>query len=566
MPANQDRTSAIEVAALSSDGNYVAPLSNAVIVGRGWLDELYRVIRDTPSVTIVGSRYYSLSGMQIGCGGVICSTGLPWVFGYHDDGRIPFYNYVRDADFVSTECALVERKFFISTGGFDSSYRSDRYRDIDLCTRSWKSGGRVLYNPFVRVFEEEPTMLESQEELANDHQVFLNRWHALVDNCPPRTDSPYRDSVHHRKPSVLFIDKFLPWHDRAAGAKRTMEILRLITKLGFHVTFVAVDGRNQEHYVTELEKLGVEVFSNDGPALGMDEIGAVPWEYLFYHRSYRFVWLTFWDLAAYYFSRLRHLSPTARFIVDSVDLEFVRLEGQARVSGQPSLTAQRIAQEIYAYEQADAVITVSATERDLLANYGVTKPIHVIPNIHRMEPLDQSQTYQSRDLLFVGNFNHLPNRDAMQWFCSEIFPQVHNQFSNKLLVVGNNPPEDILALNGINGIEVLGWIEDLTPVYHHVLAAIAPLRYGAGIKGKITEALSVGVPVIGTPEAIVGMEILMDREAVLLASSDPESWVFAVEQLLDHRFWNARRTNGWLAARDFFGVEESLKGIEEVFR
>lgn len=559
-------------AAQFATGDLMVLLSTDIIVTPGWLDELVRVKSDNPGTLIVGPKYLMLDGRLLEAGSLIFNDGTPWALGRGDDARVPFFNFVRDAHYVSTACVLVDRDFFISTGGFDPIYGMGYFEDTDLCTRARHAGGRVMYTPFANILHQESSSFGGHKSqlMETNGRIFTNKWHDfLKEHYPEPAVSPLKASIAGARRSILVIDKFLPWHDRASGAKRTVEILRLLKQSNCHITFAAVDGRNQDSYVQHLQMMGIEVVWNDGPAIGMPELGAIPWEQLLQHREYDYVWLTFWDVAAYYLERFRNLRLDARLIVDSVDLEFARLAAEAVTTGTGSFNRERSLREIAAYQAADIVITVSDLERDMLRKTGISNRIEVLPNIHEViqtvPHLDH--TSSRRDLLFVGNFNHRPNRDAILMFARNIFPHLHQRLQVNLLIAGNNPTDDVLELQTMPGIKVLGWVPDLAPVYNSVLAAIAPLRYGAGIKGKISEALSMAVPVIASPEALVGMEVVVEKEAVLVASvSNPNQWFAAVTKLLEPDFWNALSVKGWEVCSKLYGRGSAREILEQIIR
>lgn len=569
---NRGRSGGYNFAVRFAEGDFVVLLANDIIVTPGWLDELVFTKLANPGALIVGPKCLMLDGRILEAGSVIFNDGTVRALGLGDHAQSAFFNFVRDTYSISTACALVDRHFFLSTGGFDPQYDVACYEDADLCTRVRSLGGRVVYTPFASVLRQQTSSLAENEaqSIPNNQQAFSRKWHDNIErgDFAVPSSSQLIASTSLARQSILVIDKLLPWYDRASGAKRTLAVLGLLKSLNCHVTFAAVDGRNQDNYIRRLQAMGIEVVANDGPAAGMPELGSIPWEYLFENRQYKYVWLTFWDIAAYYLQRFNKFRHTASFVVDSVDLEFVRLASEAVITGNGSFDRERSLREIGTYQYSDMVITVSELERDMLRKAGVTAPIEVIPNIHEVvRTSPPTSEVPRRNLLFVGNFNHLPNRDAIIAFVQTIFPLIHQRLQVNLLIAGNNPTEEISALEKIPGVTVLGWVPDLAPTYDSALAAIAPLRYGAGIKGKITEALSLGIPVVATPEALTGMEAIIENEAVLVAeASDPEQWISAVTKLLRPDFWALKSIKGREACAELYGPERARKILERIIR
>lgn len=341
----------------------------------------------------------------------------------------------------------------------------------------------------------------------------------------------------------------------------------MMKSLGFRVVFVAIEGRGQDIYVRALRQEGIETLLTDGPAIGMPNAGSIPWAELCEREQFDIVWLTFWDVAYYYLPRLRDLLPKAIMVVDSVDLEFVRKELESAVVGQttPQEVIHRRVLELSVYQAADVVIVVSKSDERRLRMEGIDKPIFIISNIHEVKELEEFYPY-SEEIIFVGNFNHLPNRDGITWFVNSIFvPVVSGAWAGGLHVVGNAPTPDILALDGNERVYVYGWVEDINLLYRSMFAALAPLRYGAGVKGKITEALSVGVPVIATNEALVGMEELVEADAVLVADVlRPGSWLEALWRLNDRAEWSSIRRRAWEIGAELFSHQRALGILRQI--
>lgn len=149
----------------------------------------------------------------------------------------------------------------------------------------------------------------------------------------------------------------------------------------------------------------------------------------------------------------------------------------------------------------------------------------IISNIHSLDGQITPKTFEQRHgAVFVGNWNHLPNRDAVLWFSKHILPLVHPHVDNSFVfhVVGANPlPDQIRELNntqidGVTRVIVHGYIEDLQAFYGDMRVSVAPLRWGAGVKGKVNTAMKHGVPTVCTSITTEGM-FTKHNENVLIA-------------------------------------------------
>jgi len=192
--------------------------------------------------------------------------------------------------------------------------------------------------------------------------------------------------------------------------------------------------------------------------------------------------------------------------------------------------------------------------------------VHVVPNIHGEE--HTGRLFEERKgVLFVGSFPHHPNRDAAHWLVEEIMPLVRAEDPSIFTyVVGSSPTEDILALES-ESVRILGWVPDLTNLLEHARLSVAPLRYGAGVKGKVGESMAHGLPVVTTRLGAEGMGLEHEHDVLVAEGAQ----AFASEILRayhDADLWarlaiNGRRT----IARDSspFAIRSSLaKILEEI--
>ena len=155
--------------------------------------------------------------------------------------------------------------------------------------------------------------------------------------------------------------------------------------------------------------------------------------------------------------------------------------------------------------------------------------------------------------MFVGSFAHPPNADAVRWFLSDVFPLVRAEVPDaRLQIVGRGVPDDLLAQAG-EGVDILGWLPSLDVIYARSRVAIAPLRYGAGLKGKVAEALSHGVPVVVTRIAAEGMGIEHGESGWV--ADDPVGFAQGVIGLIrDDEMWTRLATSGQELIEQSLGV------------
>jgi O-antigen biosynthesis protein len=188
------------------------------------------------------------------------------------------------------------------------------------------------------------------------------------------------------------------------------------------------------------------------------------------------------------------------------------------------------------------VVWVTSThEAELLRQVPGLPRVEVVPNIHRVRE-DVPGPRGRTDVLFVGGFRHPPNEDAVLYFVRDVLPRViARRPETRLIVIGSDVTPRIRKLAGPH-VEVRGFVQDLQPLFDSARLSIAPLRYGAGVKGKITHSLAWGLPVVTTPIGAEGLG-LVDGEHVLIGA-DPEDLATHIIELLDDDLLWLRLSHG----------------------
>ena len=168
--------------------------------------------------------------------------------------------------------------------------------------------------------------------------------------------------------------------------------------------------------------------------------------------------------------------------------------------------------ELRCCRRVDRVIVMSETDGACLAPY-LPRPertLTVVPNAVDTEAFQPTDSNGERnDVLFVGNFHHLPNLDAFHFLIEEIWPRIRELAPDThLTVVGAYPPEQVLAWDGRNGVTVRGTVPDVVPYYQQHQVLLAPIRAGSGTRLKILEAMASGLPVVSTTIGAEGIECI----------------------------------------------------------
>jgi glycosyltransferase involved in cell wall biosynthesis len=270
-------------------------------------------------------------------------------------------------------------------------------------------------------------------------------------------------------------------------------------------------------------------------------------------------------VAATHIDAVRAFAPHALLVFDTVDLHFLREERLAEING--SAIAKRAAEakrseELALIRKADMTLVVSPVEKELLENLDPDAQVTLLSTIH--EPLAADRPFSERSgLLFIGGFRHPPNTDAVLWYGKEILPHLRKRLPGvKTYVVGADPPATVSAL-AAEDLVIAGHVPDLTPYLTGCRLSISPLRYGAGVKGKVNHAMSCGLPVIATTPSIEGMHLTPGVD--VLVGDDPESFADAVARAYgDQKLWTMLSEGGRENIRRHFSRDVARGAISRL--
>jgi O-antigen biosynthesis protein len=329
--------------------------------------------------------------------------------------------------------------------------------------------------------------------------------------------------------NVFIAYPVFPEPDTNSGSYRVMEIIRILRGEGIGVTVLATDD-NGPRYRAALEALGVRcvAYRADGLADSADRFGA-----LLRSEAFDVAVLVHYYVFRDYVDAVRAFLPDCRLVLDTMDLHYVRRQRKAELSGEPADQAAAEAErslELEACTWADQIWVVTDAERRTLAAGGCTRPVEVIPNIHRLAP-DLPGYDQRRGVAFLGGYRHKPNIDAVHFLIQEVLPELRRRLPDvPVLVAGSAAPDEIRRYHDpARGVEVVGWVDDHVRFLSSARVGVAPLRFGAGMKGKVGEYFSCGLPCVTTGVGAEGMD-LVDGETALIAD-DPAGFAAAVARL-----------------------------------
>jgi polysaccharide pyruvyl transferase WcaK-like protein/glycosyltransferase involved in cell wall biosynthesis len=358
---------------------------------------------------------------------------------------------------------------------------------------------------------------------------------------------------------VLYVDGCAPQRDRDAASVRLVSILCLLRRIGCSVAFHALDMNYSASRDGWMEDEGIAVLRPPAVWGGLTQILTSR------GRDFDLIFISRFNLAQPYITLLRHFAPDATFIVDTVDLHFLRERRMAELTGDPESMRHAAliqAQELGVIRAADCTLVVSEYESRLLSREVPGAQVRILSNIHDVRGR-QTGFDDRRDLFFVGGFGHLPNVDAVCWYAAEVWPRVRHELPGALTyLIGSNMPDSVRALAG-DGIVVVGHAPDLTPYLDGCRASVAPLRFGAGVKGKIGTAQGSGVPVIATTHAAEGMHLESGRNALIADTA--QGFADAIVRVYGNReLWTAVSDEGMENVRRHFSPDAARTVLEEL--
>ena len=502
-------------AAELATGRYILFLNNDTNVHPGWLAPLVQLPDSDPRIGMIGSKLLNADGTIQEAGGILHRNGWGFPYGRGEDAGQPEYGFVREVDVVIGACMMVRASAWTAAGGFDDRYAPAYYEEFDLAFTLRDRGWRVMYQPASQVTHFDSASYgaaERDRQSSINHARFCRKW-ARALASQPRPDAPSylareRPSLGH----ILVVDDHVPEPDKHAGAVATFDWLRLLRGMGLRVTFKPHDQARPEPYTGVLQQMGVEVLYGAIDLPGWIERNG---------RHLDWVWAARPAVVEPLLQALRAFAP-GKLIYFTHDLHFLREQRRFELEGDPwhrdeARRLRRIERDIF--RQARLVLTPSADElpviRELVPDADARAiPLYSVPAAP-VSAWNAGQFAGRSAILFVGGYDHPPNVDAARWLAGEIMPLVWQALPEaKLILAGSKPPEEMLALAGPL-VEIPGWVPDLGPLYARARLSLNPLRYGAGVKGKIVASMQAGLPVVTTAIGNEGLGLETGTQALV---------------------------------------------------
>jgi GT2 family glycosyltransferase/glycosyltransferase involved in cell wall biosynthesis len=552
--------------AVLARGEFLVFLNNDTVPQPGWLDALLRTFDAVPGAGLVGAQLVFPNGTLQESGGVVFADGSGWNYGRGGSPNDPRHAYLRDSDYVSGAAIAIRRGVFERLGGFDVRYAPAYYEDTDLAFAVRGAGLRVLVQPAAKVVHDEggtagtDVRVGPKAAQVRNQQVFREHRAAQLAAQPPPGTIPSPATLHRGQRQILVIDALTPQPDHDSGSLRMVNLMQLLHDGGAHVAFLPANREHAGRYTEVLQEAGVECwyapFGGRAPAW-LREHG----------RRFHTVVVCRHYVLREFLPLLRRHAPQAKIVFDTVDLHYLRERRGARLAADATLMRaadSTKARELDLIARSDVTLEVSEAERALLATDAPDARVEVLSNLHQLAGPGGSFASR-RDLVFVGGFRHPPNVAAVRWFALEVFPRVRARLPDvRFHVIGSHVTAEIETLGALPGVVVHGHVPDITPYMDGCRIGLAPLRYGAGVKGKVNLSMAHGQPVVATSCAVEGMHLEPGRD--VLVADDARGFSDAVVELYGNEaLWVSLGENGLRNVAEHFSLDAARETVRRVF-
>ena len=554
---------ACNAGAKAARGEYIILLNNDTEVTDGWIDELIDGFNRFPSVGAVGSKLLYPDGKLQGAGGIVWGSGNPWNYGTAQNPWDPRFMYARQVDYICGAALMTTKKIWKEVGGLSDYLKPMYFEDTDFSFKVREAGYKTYYIPSSIVYHHEG--LTSGTDTSSGFKRFqeVNRpkfkktWSKSFSNHRKDGIEPDLEKDRGIVGRALFIDYTTPREDRDAGSYAAIQEIKLVQSLGYKVTFIPKNFEDFGVYTQTLRNMGVEVIVAPFYRSIEDFIA---------QRGSEFdcAYITRYYVAQVSIPALREYAPDCKIIMNNADLHFLR---ELRSAGDDPKKLERAAEvrelELEMMLESDVVISYNETEHAVIQSHtdnavNVMKCPWVVQTPNSFPRFNKTE-----GLAFLGGFKHPPNREGMEWFGAEVMPLIENN-GIELSVYGAAMDHKFKESMREQGIKAVGYIDHLEDLYTKHRIFIAPLLSGAGIKGKVINALSYGIPTILTPMAAEGIGLRHGHDCMIART--PREWAESINKLYhDATLWESISKASREYAEQQFSFSEGRRLMREIF-
>lgn len=552
-------------------GQYILFLNNDTSVQADWLMPLVDLLESDDRIGMVGSKLVYGNGKLQEAGGIFWKDASAWNYGHCDKIGKPDYNYVKEVDYISGASIMIRKNLWEQIGGFDERYVPAYCEDSDLAFEVRKAGYKVVYQPksvvvhFEGISNGKDLKKGIKKYQVVNAQKFYEKWKNVLEkeHFPNGEDVFWARDRSRNKKTVVVIDHYIPTFDKDAGSRAVYQYIKCLVGLGYNVKLIGDNFFRMEPYATVFENMGVEVL--------VGSYYAKNWKKWFKANSkyIDFVFLNRPHISKKYIDFIKE-NTKAKILYHVHDLHFLREHREYLLTGdkehkKASESWKKI--EIDIMNKADVNFTVSVDEQLIMNDIvpgmkAAVMPIFAYPRLLAREFKRDDKT----DILFVGGFNHRPNEDAVLWFYGKIWERFKKEHTDaKFIIAGSNPTKKIKEM-ACDDIIVTGYISDerLSELYANCKLCVIPLRFGAGVKGKIVEAMYHGIGIVSTQ---IGIEGLANLDKYIPAKDREEDFFDELNKIYSDNVYLHKRISEYQSyIKENFLIDSLEKNIIKYFK
>lgn len=550
-------------------GKFIYLLDSHALVQENYLSTLVEVFNTKENVGSVGSKMISAENNIASAGNLVFENSEIVELGKSEAIDTPQFNFVRKVDFCAGSLLFSKINKTGDLNLLNQTFSSSHLAEADLCLKLKKEDNlNTYYQPLSEFVCFDNSF---KIKINNDKEGFANLWNSYF------TDRQFLKNekinyITYKTPNFLFLEENMPKPDQDSGSRRFMEILKILQKNGHHIVLAVkhFDEAKDSDYIPYFQNAGIEICRDYVNA--QNKIVKVADQVVNALSYIDVVWI-FRPLGFdYWYHLIKDKANGKKIIYDMVDLHYLRMERENNYID--VVTNEREKEIIFFKEKeyagmniSDAVISISDEEKNTVSEQGVKKDkIFTVSNIHK--PVNNIPLgFSKRDgLLFIGGYNHLPNIDAVKFLHNQIMPLVWAKNDKiRIFILGPDFPVDLKDKFHSERFQILGYQETVDFWFENSRVFVAPLRYGAGVKGKIGQALEFKLPVITTGIGAEGMS-LEDAKTALISDENPQNFADKILELYDNEnLWQTLHENSLLPLSKF-SIETQEQNIKKMLQ
>ncbi len=460
----------------------------------------------------------------------------------------PSISFIREVDYCSAAALMIRRNLWTAIGGFDERYAPAYYEDTDLCLAVWESGNRVVVLNTSHILHQR----NSSYGLNNRHNKlmginrskFTEKWELPLKSHWENTGIARYEKNRDSTGIVVLVDHLLPSFSRDSGSIRTIRLGEALMELGYHVCLVGLNDNTTPLDLEQLQNSGFEVHRSIDSLISSISPRAI---------RLKAAWIVRDETIVSTHKTIEDNFPNLPIISDLLDLDYQIEDGIVKLS--------RLQKAIV--ESSMCTVLVSPFESKILIDLYPEAQVFDLWKDFKLQ-IGDSPFSMRKGILFVGGFGHMPNREGITWFISEVLPELKKlHFTEDITIIGTNISlTDQKWLENV-GLKVFGNLKSLNHVYDQSKVAIAPLISGRGLKGKIAEALSFGLPVVTTDIGSEGFPI-EDQQCIRVANHAQDFAAHIVRLTSNEQDWTLARSSASSYVQKHFNHDSYLVKVRNV--